>query len=176
MSSPPPRDDDKNKGVGPAADLTMPDEPTEKSHRQNPNDRLNVLLGDADLHPLPKPLTNTQEQGMLMGPGHPIFQSRKPTNEGGEEGEGERSGRVPGARWDPVHGPFPQADPDPDELEVPGGGQWTIGLDGRPVKLSVKAKKYQKGGDEVFIPSFFKKGPHPPGDPFGGGGQAPFFR
>ena len=77
-------------------------------------------LGGADLGAPGHAVKEPEEEGMIMGPSHPIFQGGRPPLPSGSE-----LPVPPGARFDPISpvGPgfYSPGDPDFDDLPPPGG-------------------------------------------------------
>ena len=120
-----------------------------------------VRLGGADLGAPGHPVADTEEEGMLMGPSHPIF-SPDPNR----PSPSADLPVPPGARFDPISpvGPgfYSPGEPDFDDLIPPGGGQNPLGPSVRPPR---------KSGSKTFsMPGFG----HPHGAP-PGPGNPPFF-
>lgn len=121
-----------------------------------------VKLGGADLGAPGHQVKDPEEEGMVMGPSHPIF--NRDTN---TKNEGHDLPVPPGARFDPISpvGPgfYSPGDPDFDELVPPGMGQNPLGPSIRPPRKNIGSKTF----------------PHPPfGHPHGappGPGNPPFF-
>jgi hypothetical protein len=126
-----------------------------------------VKLGGADLSPASVG-TDIEEQGMIMGPSHPVFNREIPQN--------HRKGPLypdlpvpPGARFDPISpvGPgfYSPGDPDFDEMLPPGGPT-------DPLAHSVRPPHKSKSGSATFRPPSGFGHPHgaPPGP-----GNPPFF-
>lgn len=112
-----------------------------------------------------------EEQGMLMGPSHPIFSSTRPPASAAPSNPLRPELSVPpGARFDPITpvGPgfYSPGDPDFDDLLPPGGPA-------DPLAHSVRPPLKSKSGSKPFQPppSF---GGHPHGAP-PGPGNPPFF-
>jgi hypothetical protein len=149
------------EGVNDSSRPTSGDE--KKSEGRDEGQRV-PRLGVGDVQTLPglEEPASPEEQGMLMGPGHPIFRQPAP-GEADSEGRGGRRPefppgvRPPGARFDPISPLDPEGtgEPDFDEFLPPGNEQ-------PPTK---------RRSDKPFTP-FMRR---PGGDPFSGGG-APFFK
>jgi hypothetical protein len=127
-------------------------------------------LGGADMGPPGHFVENPEEEGMIMGPSHPIFQ-REQSEHGSKPIFHPLSGELPvppGARFDPINpvGPsfYSPGDPDFDDLPPPGGPP-NIGGGIRP------PRGHKLKGSKSFPTAPFG---HPHGAP-PGAGNPPFF-
>lgn len=122
-----------------------------------------VRLGGADLGAPGHAVNDVEEEGMIMGPSHPIFTRDHPSSSSSDLPV------PPGARFDPISpvGPgfYSSGDPDFDELIPPGLGQNPLGPSIRPPH-----RKGSSGSKTFPKPSFG----HPHGAP-PGPGNPPFF-
>lgn len=98
-----------------------------------------VRLGGADLGTPGHAVNDVEEEGMIMGPSHPIFTRDHP----------DRSSDLPvppGARFDPISpvGPgfYSPGEPDFDELIPPGVGQNPLVPSIRPPRKGSKSKTF----------------------------------
>lgn len=121
-------------------------------------------LGGADLGPPGHFVENPEEEGMIMGPSHPIFQ-REPADRFNPPFNAELP-VPPGARFDPISpvGPsfYSPGDPDFDDLPPPGG----------PPDVGIRPPRGPKLPGSKRFPSAPFGHPHgaPPGP-----GNPPFF-
>ena len=121
-----------------------------------------VKLGGADLGAPGHSIRDPEEEGMIMGPSHPIFNKNRDSKTSSSD-----LPVPPGARFDPISpvGPgfYSPGDPDFDELIPPGMGQNPLGPSVRPPRKNIGSKTFPS-------PSFG----HPHGAP-PGPGNPPFF-
>lgn len=124
-------------------------------------------LGGADLGVPGHPIRDIEEEGMLMGPSHPLFTN--PPDYRNTQPPNPDLPVPPGARFDPISpvGPsfYSPGDPDFDELMPPGIGP------SNPLGKSVRPPPHgKKNGSGSFSAPFG----HPYGAP-PGPGNPPFF-
>jgi hypothetical protein len=135
----------------------LPKSPPELSS----SSKASVKLGGADLGAPGHLIQDPEEEGMIMGPSHPIF------NKDNRYPDSRDLPVPPGARFDPISpvGPgfYSPGDPDFDELVPPGMGQNPLGTSVRPPRKNTGSKTFN-------APSFG----HPHGAP-PGPGNPPFF-
>lgn len=121
-----------------------------------------VKLGGGDLGGPGHPIGDPEEEGMIMGPSHPIF-ARPPANPAYNPFYPELP-VPPGARFDPISpvGPgfYSPGDPDFDDLPPPGPNA-------NPLAGSIRPPRKPKAPSSSF-------GGHPYGAP-PGPGNPPFF-
>lgn len=122
-----------------------------------------VKLGSGDLNPVPgrEEGEDIEEQGMIMGPSHPIFHFSHRSGQ-------EELPVPPGAKFDPISpvGPgfYSPGDPDFDDLLPPNPESSS-----NPLGRTVRPPNKFKSGSSTFRPQF-----HPHGAP-PGAGNPPFF-
>lgn len=134
--------------------------------------RTGVKLGGADLGPPGHFVENVEEEGMIMGPSHPIFQQSSPSHGQNNPFDSNELPVPPGARFDPINpvGPggfYSPGEPDFDELIPPGNN-----LESSLGKSIHPPRGPKLPGSKSFKP--FKPSGHPYGAP-PGPGNPPFF-
>lgn len=151
----------------------LPSKETEAEIIFSPVDNERANLGGADLGPPGHTVDNVEEEGMIMGPSHPIFQKPTSPSKNQDKPSGSTALPVPpGARFDPINpvspgGFYSPGEPDFDELVPPGHS-----LD-PPLGKSIHPPRGPKlPGSSRFEP--FKPSGHPYGAP-PGPGNPPFF-
>lgn len=125
-------------------------------------------IGQADLGGPGHPVGDVEEEGMIMGPSHPIFARDQQQQSTPSHPFYPDLQVPPGARFDPISpvGPgfYSPGDPDFDELLPPGPGSNTLGS-------TIKPPRKPKGPPSSSSGSY---GGHPFGAP-PGPGNPPFF-